>query len=991
MTLFLTLQGFAYVDNYNGGYENADSLQSLVTTGANSIETAFEYGIDPQNDTVYADTNYTDSLTAIGATIKAAVGDGLSVMVRPLIDFLNPSYLTGTPYGVDDWRTYFNPGAAGSAGANAFFASYETMLLQYAQVGAANGATSLCIGTELDQITGPAYKGYWDNIISTLRADYPTLKLTYAADWDDDLSPWKWGGSGLAAGTGNLATQVSFASELDYFGIDNYAPISDAANPTLAQLIAGWTQTPTDATSLAVTGGQSLISYFESVAAAVGKPLIFTELGYESASDAASSPAGSSTDVYDPALQSLLYQAFFEAWQQSGDTSLTGVYFWNWDPNAAEVGPGNGANFSPQDEPALTEVTQAFSSSDKLDLSQVFGPQSTLEIDITTSGSVVKVFNNVSGGETLVDIPGVQISASQILTGETDTPYVLDLAAGAVGDALTISAGGVLNGPGGLIGHSTVAGKVIGVSVGDPTDFGELELLSGGVASKVTASGAGDYIQVDSGASATGTVLTSSGYAVVFGSTTSTTVSGAAGEIVSSGGKATSTTVLSGGTETLLSGAIGDAITVSAGGALSGPGTLAGANYIHGAATGVAVASGAVEYVLASGTATGTVVSDGGYQLVSSGGVVGGTAVLSGGRQYVYSAGLASAATVSAGGVEEVLAAGSARGTVLSSGGEQRISSGGDASATTILGGGKDAIYAGGSAVDATVSSGGLAYVLASGTTTETVVNSGGKELISSGGIASETQVQSGGRAYIYSGGAAMGPTISNGGAEAIYAGGTASGLGLLSGGDLIDDGEVLISGAGTLAGILAGSGTVIETGGGDLVFSGADAKFSGKAVISGGTIELATSGALGRGYVEFVAPSTGSAGLQIDAANAPAAGGTFANTIYDFSGAGEDIDLRSIAFVSGASATVSGTTLTLTDGGKTYKFTLGGRIGGAYPVLSDGHGGTLIDPTVARFAQAAAAFAPSNAAKTALVSSGSPAGQTPFLHATVSAGAGHP
>jgi uncharacterized membrane protein YdcZ (DUF606 family) len=362
VTLSLTNQGFDYVAYYNGAYENADSLDALAATGANSVEASLDYGIDPQTSTVYADSSYTDSLSALGATIKQAVGLGLSVMVRPLIDFVDPSDLTGTPYSVGEWRTYFNPGAAGSASANAFFASYQTMIMQEAQIAVANGATSLCIGTELDQITGPAYKSYWDSIIGALRADDPTLKLTYAADWDDDLSPWQWGGTGLAAGTGNLATQVSFASELDSIGVDCYAPISDAANPTLPQLIAGWTQTPTDPTSLAVTGGQSLISYFESVAAAVGKPLIFTELGYENATDAASQPAGSSTNVVDSSLQAELYQAFFAAWQQAGNSSLTGVYFWNWDPNAAEVGPGNGTNFSPQGEAALGVATAEFSA-----------------------------------------------------------------------------------------------------------------------------------------------------------------------------------------------------------------------------------------------------------------------------------------------------------------------------------------------------------------------------------------------------------------------------------------------------------------------------------------------------------------------------------------------------------------------------------------------------------------------------------------------------
>ena len=97
-----------------------------------------------------------------------------------------------------------------------------------------------------------------------------------------------------------------------------------------------------------------------ALTAAVGKPLIFTELGYENATDAASQPAGSSTNVVDSSLQAKLYEAFFEAWQQAGNSSLTGVYFWNWDPNASEVGPGNGVNFSPQGLPARAVAADWF-------------------------------------------------------------------------------------------------------------------------------------------------------------------------------------------------------------------------------------------------------------------------------------------------------------------------------------------------------------------------------------------------------------------------------------------------------------------------------------------------------------------------------------------------------------------------------------------------------------------------------------------------------
>jgi Repeat of unknown function (DUF5648)/GTA TIM-barrel-like domain len=343
MSLSLLYRGFNYVSYYNGAYENADSLAELSGTGANSAALNLEYGIDTRSSLVYADANYTDSLNALGNTITEATGRGLSVMVKPHIDFLDPTKIGSNAVG--DWRAYFNP-----TNPAAFFASYKSMLLAEAQVAQAHGAALLSIGTELDQLAGAQYLSYWTDIISSVRAVF-SGKLTYSADWNDDTSPWQ-GHNGLTAGTGNLTTQISFWSQLDYVGLDVYAPLSDNANPTLADLIAGWTQLPTDTESRAVTGNQSLISYFESVAAQIGKPLIFTEIGYESATDAASQPAGSSTQVFDPALQATLYSAFFEAWKAAGDGSLKGAYFWNWDPNASEVGPGNGANFSPQGLPA---------------------------------------------------------------------------------------------------------------------------------------------------------------------------------------------------------------------------------------------------------------------------------------------------------------------------------------------------------------------------------------------------------------------------------------------------------------------------------------------------------------------------------------------------------------------------------------------------------------------------------------------------------------
>ena len=313
----LQYKGFDYVAFYNGAYEDADSLPGLVQTGANSIEATLDYGIDVTTSQVVADPNYTDSLTALGNTIKQAEGLGLSVMVRPLIDFLNPSEIA--PYSVGDWRQYYQPTNVAT-----FFASYKQMIVGEAQVAQQNGAQMLSIGAELDQLTGPQYLSYWTDIISSVRAVFSGA-LTYSASW-------------------NTANEVSFWSQLNYEGVDCYVPLSSAQNPTLQTLVNGWTEPATQSANpgaYAVIGNQSPIEYFESLAAQSGKPLLFTELGYANDSGAAADPSASGNSP-DPTLQAELYQAFFQAWTQSGNSSLIGAYFWEWDPNGStsNVGPG---------------------------------------------------------------------------------------------------------------------------------------------------------------------------------------------------------------------------------------------------------------------------------------------------------------------------------------------------------------------------------------------------------------------------------------------------------------------------------------------------------------------------------------------------------------------------------------------------------------------------------------------------------------------------
>src|ERR1700686_355411 len=131
MTFSLQYKGFDYVAFFNGAYEDSDSLPSLVQTGANSIEATLEYGIDVTTSQVVADASCTDSLAALGKTIAQAESLGLSVMVRPLIDFLDPAEIA--PYSVGDWRQTYQP-----TNVAAFFASYQQMIVAEAKVAQQN-------------------------------------------------------------------------------------------------------------------------------------------------------------------------------------------------------------------------------------------------------------------------------------------------------------------------------------------------------------------------------------------------------------------------------------------------------------------------------------------------------------------------------------------------------------------------------------------------------------------------------------------------------------------------------------------------------------------------------------------------------------------------------------------------------------------------------------------------------------------------------------
>lgn len=205
-------------------------------------------------------------------------------------------------------------------------ADYRRFLMHYAHLADSTGADVLVIGTELESVVA-ARPAFWRGLIDSIRAVYDG-DLTYAANWYEAYD------------------RVPFWSALDFVGVQAYFPISEADDPSMPALRAGW-----DAHRTAL----------QRVAADANRPILFTELGYRSVDYAAAEPwtwprrEESRERSPDYALQADLYRAFFD--QVMPAPWFAGAILWKWHPTAEGDRP---LGFTPQGKPAEDVIRDGF-------------------------------------------------------------------------------------------------------------------------------------------------------------------------------------------------------------------------------------------------------------------------------------------------------------------------------------------------------------------------------------------------------------------------------------------------------------------------------------------------------------------------------------------------------------------------------------------------------------------------------------------------------
>jgi hypothetical protein len=196
-----------------------------------------------------------------------------------------------------------------------WFTRYEEFIVHYAVLAESMGVEVLCIGTELEGTTRRTAD--WRRVIAAVRAVYRG-RLTYAANWSGEFE------------------HVEFWGDLDYIGVQAYFPLSDRAEASVDELLAGW---------------RPVVERIVVVQQRFARPVLVTEIGYKAADLATVEPwTWTTTDRYNPDEQARAYEAAFRAlWDRPW---CAGMYWWKWFPAGHHEAHGRDRYFTPQDKPA---------------------------------------------------------------------------------------------------------------------------------------------------------------------------------------------------------------------------------------------------------------------------------------------------------------------------------------------------------------------------------------------------------------------------------------------------------------------------------------------------------------------------------------------------------------------------------------------------------------------------------------------------------------
>jgi hypothetical protein len=299
-------RGMNYVSwppDFDSNASNA-SLAALKATSTGWVGIDVFWYQDNISSTSIFPTSNSPSNESVATAILRCHELGMKVFLKPMVDPLDGNWRGEIPATI------------------AWFASYGKFIDGWASFSQANSVDLLCIGCEFNGNDQDAVN--WASIVSGVRQLY-TGPITYAANWNEYQSISWWG-------------------LLDYMGIDAYFPLTKVADPTVEQLMAGWSP---------------WVANIQAWQAFVGKPVLFTEIGYRSIQGTNENPGDYVTvSPVDLQEQANCYNATFQEFYNKN--WFYGFYWWNWETNPSAGGNAD-TGYTPQNKPVQAILTRWYS------------------------------------------------------------------------------------------------------------------------------------------------------------------------------------------------------------------------------------------------------------------------------------------------------------------------------------------------------------------------------------------------------------------------------------------------------------------------------------------------------------------------------------------------------------------------------------------------------------------------------------------------------
>jgi hypothetical protein len=217
--------------------------------------------------------------------LRWARARGLRVMLIPHIAYWGSPWL---------WRGDIDFTSAEEW--NRFFTDYEHWITGLAAVAQQERADLFCVGLEYSH--AQKFDERWRAIIAAVRRVYAG-RLTYGANW-------------------NEVRNVTFWDALDYIGVLAYFPLTEATNPSAAEIAHGW---------------NPWLQELETLSRRCGKRVVFTEIGYNENAQCAAQP----WDFHrrgGPEAQEIQARCIREALRlEERAPFLAGMFWWKWFPD----------------------------------------------------------------------------------------------------------------------------------------------------------------------------------------------------------------------------------------------------------------------------------------------------------------------------------------------------------------------------------------------------------------------------------------------------------------------------------------------------------------------------------------------------------------------------------------------------------------------------------------------------------------------------------